>query len=209
LYYSVQYISLHRRSNNNMAGRPKIYDEEKALDCAIEVFWKRGYEKASAEELLKAMGIGKGSFYLAYKDGKQELFKKSITRFFNLYISGFLQSLKTLDNPIEGIKNFFYLIADPESPIGKYGCYFGNAISQAEDKNLKQLAGQQQSIISKVFTDELRRAKDSGYLKSEISPELLASNLLNFWNGLNVTRNVVKDPQEIKEMIDLNFKIYE
>jgi len=192
-----------------MAGRPKIYNEEKALDNAIEVFWKRGYEKASADELLKAMGIGKGSFYLAYKDGKQELFEKSIIRFFNLYINGFLQGLKSTDNPIEAIKNFFYLMADPESLIGKYGCYFGNAISQAEDINLKKLAGQQQLIISKAFTDELRRAKNSGYLKSEISPELLGSNLLNFWNGLNITRNVVKDPEKLKQLIDMNFELLE
>jgi len=192
-----------------MAGRPKIYDEEMALDKAIAVFWEKGYEKASAEELLKAMGIGKGSFYLAYKDGKQELFEKSITRFFNLYINGFLQSLKAMENPIEGIKNFFYQMADNESLLGKYGCYFSNAISQAEDKNLKRLARQQQLLISKRFTEELRRAKEAGYLKSEISLDLLGANLLNFWNGLNVTRNVEEDSAKIRELVDFNFKILE
>jgi TetR/AcrR family transcriptional regulator, transcriptional repressor for nem operon len=192
-----------------MVGRPKIYDEEKALDKAIEVFWMKGYEKASADELLKAMGIGKGSFYLAYKDGKQELFEKSINRFFNLYINDFLQGLKSAENPIIAIKDFFYMLADSESLLGKYGCYFGNAVLQAADKNLKQLAGEKQSIISKTFAAELQRAKTAGYLKSDISPELLGLNLLNLWNGLNVSRNIVKDPAMLKELIDLNFKFFE
>jgi len=192
-----------------MAGRPKIYDEEKALDNAIQVFWKMGYENASADELLKAMGIGKGSFYLAYKGGKQELFEKSITRFFSLYISDFLKGLKSAENPIETIKEFFYRMADPESLNNIYGCYFGNTIAQAVDQNLKKLAGDQQAIIIKAFTVELHRAKNSGYLKSNVSPELLASNLLNFWNGLNITRNVEKNPVKLKQLIDLNFELLE
>ncbi len=35
-----------------MAGRPKIYDEEVILDKAVSVFWERGYENASADEIL-------------------------------------------------------------------------------------------------------------------------------------------------------------
>lgn len=56
----------------NMAGRPKIFDEREAIQNATEIFRNKGYDTASAEELLNAMGIGKGSFYLAFKGGKQE-----------------------------------------------------------------------------------------------------------------------------------------
>jgi len=77
------------------------------------------------------------------------------------------------------------------------------------DQNLKKLAGDQQAIIIKAFTVELHRAKNFGYLKSNVSPELLASNLLNFWNGLNITRNVEKNPVKLKQLIDLNFELLE
>lgn len=56
-----------------MAGRHKTYDEQVVLDKAIEVFWKKGYELSSAENLLKAMGIGKGSFYFAFKKWKTRI----------------------------------------------------------------------------------------------------------------------------------------
>ena len=54
-----------------MAGRPKIFDEQEVISKASQIFWEKGYEAASAEELLKAMGIGKGSFYLFFKGGKK------------------------------------------------------------------------------------------------------------------------------------------
>jgi len=58
-----------------MAGRPKIFDEQDVINKAIEVFWGKGYEAASADELLKAMNIGKGSFYLSFRGGKRTCMK--------------------------------------------------------------------------------------------------------------------------------------
>ena len=67
-----------------MAGRPKIFEEKDIINKAIEVFWTKGYEAASSDDLLAAMGIGKGSFYLAFKGGKKELYEKSLEQFSSL-----------------------------------------------------------------------------------------------------------------------------
>ncbi|MEM8894931.1 MAG: helix-turn-helix domain-containing protein, partial [Bacteroidota bacterium] len=56
-----------------MAGRKKIFKEEVALGQAMEVFWKYGYEGASMQRLLKAMGLNKGSLYYSF-GSKKELF---------------------------------------------------------------------------------------------------------------------------------------
>jgi TetR/AcrR family transcriptional repressor of nem operon len=190
-----------------MAGRPKIYDEEKALDRAIEVFWKNGYENSTPDELLSAMGIGKGSFYLAYKGGKQELFEKSVKRFFNLYPKPILEVLKTIDNPVEVIRSYFYVMADPKTGFWKYGCYFANTVVQAENKALKKLATEQVLKIADAFIDSLQRAKKSGHVKLDIPLDILRLHLINLWNGLNITRTQEKDPEKLKEMIDLNLKM--
>jgi TetR/AcrR family transcriptional repressor of nem operon len=52
-----------------MTGRPKTFDERAVIERAQRVFWRRGYSAASTDELLAAMGIGKGSFYLAFPGG--------------------------------------------------------------------------------------------------------------------------------------------
>ena len=64
-----------------MAGRPRNFDENEIIRKASEIFWRKGYESSSAEELLEAMNMGKGSFYLHFKGGKQELYKRSLDLF--------------------------------------------------------------------------------------------------------------------------------
>jgi AcrR family transcriptional regulator len=61
-------------------GRPRGFDAEKALDKALRVFWRRGYEGASLPELTKAMGINRPSMYAAFGN-KEQLFKKAVDRY--------------------------------------------------------------------------------------------------------------------------------
>ncbi|MBI3830131.1 MAG: TetR/AcrR family transcriptional regulator [Planctomycetes bacterium] len=61
-------------------GRPRNFDPDKALDQALKVFWRKGYEGASLPDLTKAMGINRPSLYAAFGN-KEELFRKAVDRY--------------------------------------------------------------------------------------------------------------------------------
>jgi AcrR family transcriptional regulator len=61
-------------------GRPRSFHREHALEAAMRVFWKRGYEGASLTELTQAMGINRPSLYAAFGD-KAALFQEAVTRY--------------------------------------------------------------------------------------------------------------------------------
>jgi AcrR family transcriptional regulator len=61
-------------------GRPREFDVEKALDRALEVFWRKGYEGATLPELTRAMGINRPSLYAAFGN-KEALFRKALDRY--------------------------------------------------------------------------------------------------------------------------------
>jgi AcrR family transcriptional regulator len=61
-------------------GRPRGFDVNQALDRAIEVFWRQGYEGASFSDLTEAMGINKTSMYKAFGN-KRDLFDKALARY--------------------------------------------------------------------------------------------------------------------------------
>jgi AcrR family transcriptional regulator len=63
-------------------GRPRSFNTEKALDGALRVFWRKGYEGASLSDLTKPMGINRPSLYAAFAD-KEALFRKALDRYVN------------------------------------------------------------------------------------------------------------------------------
>jgi AcrR family transcriptional regulator len=61
-------------------GRPREFDADRALDRAIEVFWRQGYEGTSISDLTEAMGINPPSLYAAFGN-KEQLFRKALYRY--------------------------------------------------------------------------------------------------------------------------------
>jgi AcrR family transcriptional regulator len=61
-------------------GRPRSFDRDAALDAAMEVFWRKGYEATSISDLTDAMGINPPSLYAAFGD-KEQLFMAAIERY--------------------------------------------------------------------------------------------------------------------------------
>src|SRR5437867_5809784 len=61
-------------------GRPRAFDVEQALDRALEVFWRKGYEGTSLPDLTRAMGINRPSLYAAFGN-KETLFRKALDRY--------------------------------------------------------------------------------------------------------------------------------
>lgn len=194
-----------------MAGRPKQYNQETALDEAVRVFWEKGYTNASADDLLKAMGIGKGSFYLAFRGGKQELFEKSMKRVVDQNFTELRKAVATCDNPVQLIRDFFMGLVGEQSPIGNKGCYFGNALVQISesDAGLKLLATHYLKVLESIFEEAMQRGREKGLLKSDLAPAVLASYLINLWNGINVTRRMENDTDRLAELLKLNLAVIE
>jgi AcrR family transcriptional regulator len=61
-------------------GRPRSFDRDQALERAMEVFWKHGFEGASLHDLTDAMGINPPSLYAAFGD-KEQLFLEAVERY--------------------------------------------------------------------------------------------------------------------------------
>ncbi|MBE9463817.1 TetR/AcrR family transcriptional regulator [Dyadobacter subterraneus] len=194
-----------------MAGRHKLFDEKELIKKALTVFWKKGYHMSSADELITAMGVSTGSFYLSFKGGKKELYQKTLVQFASNCNNDFRNKLMQQENPVLYIKEFFLSMTDTPAFLQAVGCYLGNSLIEMSttDQHSRELIVTLLKEIEAVFCEALRKAQVSGFLKTTQSPELLGRHLINLWNGINVTRRMYGHDGFTKEMIELNLKVLE
>jgi TetR/AcrR family transcriptional repressor of nem operon len=165
--------------------RPKEFIPEEALDKAMQVFWHKGYEATSMEDLLTAMDLNRGSLYDTFGD-KRQLFLKVIDR----YCHGFVaEKFSLLDQPgpaLPTLRRFIHgmiegALADPQ----RRGCLIANTVMELSPHE-KEIAGtlrQALTMAEDTFFKVLARAKQQGELRNDKDPRALARFLTTMMQG--------------------------
>lgn len=171
-------------------GRPRTFDIDEALDRALEVFWKHGFQDASLLELTEVMGLSKPSLYAAFGD-KEALYLKALERYAALLVT---RHAVHLDEEADGrraivrfLKSLATMLADPELPGG---CFIINGTADLGGSSTpasvemalrKALQGSEMLLLKR-----LRRAEEDGHLPPGATPASLASLYAALVAGLAV-----------------------
>lgn len=101
-------------------GRPREFDVDKALEQALHIFWRQGYEGTSINDLTQAIGITKPSLYAAFGN-KEDLFRKALDRYID-GPGGYVQVAMAKPTVREVVEHLLLGAADavtnPENPPG-------------------------------------------------------------------------------------------
>jgi len=190
-------------------GRPREFDTEQALDRALDVFWRKGYEGASLPELTKAMGINRPSLYAAFGN-KESLFRKALER----YIEGPASYVEhALQQPTARavVESLFFgeiaLLCDKKNPRGCLAVQSALACGDAAAAVREELASRRKSLELRV-RKRFQRARTEGDLPKKTDPAALASYTCALVHGMAVqaaggaTR---KDLKRVAEVALLNW----
>jgi TetR/AcrR family transcriptional repressor of nem operon len=165
--------------------RPKEFNPDDAIEKAMQVFWHKGYEATSMEDLLAAMNLNRGSLYDTFGD-KRQLFLKVMDR----YCHGFVgEKFSLLDQPGPALPSLRLFIhgmiegglADPQ----RRGCLIANTVMELSPHE-EEIAGtlrQALKMAEDTFFRVLDRAKQQGELKNDKDPRALARFLTTMLQG--------------------------
>lgn len=114
-------------------GRPPSIDRNTALDAAVRVFWEKGYEAASLEDLTAAMKMSRPALYNAFGD-KHALFLRALDAYGQTYGSEPLKAFLAADTIEEAVDAFLRtsLVNNTRSDCPT-GCMFACAAAGAAD----------------------------------------------------------------------------
>jgi AcrR family transcriptional regulator len=193
-----------RKVLSRPTGRPLSFDPDKALDRALQVFWRKGYEGASLSDLTKAMGINRPSLYAAFGD-KKKLFRKVLDR----YAEGPASfSRAALNEPTSRavVERLLYGTADLLTSKGNPGgCLWvqgalacGNgAESVRKELALRRMGGEA------ALRQRLNRARMDGDLPPDANPVSLARYIVIVIQGMSVQAAGGATRAELDRVIDI------
>jgi AcrR family transcriptional regulator len=176
-----------RKEGPVTTGRPREFDIEQALDRALRVFWRKGYEGASLPDLTKAMGINRPSLYAAFGN-KEALFRKALDR----YLTGPAGHLrKAFDEPTARgvVKKFLEgaidLVTDARNPRGCFMVQSALACGETGDCIRREMI-KRRSASEAALCTRFEQALAEGDLPTDARPADLARYVATLSYGFAV-----------------------
>ena len=188
--------------------RPKTFDREQALESAMNLFWAKGYEATSVQDLLDAMGINRGSMYTTF-GGKRALFLAALER----YCARLRGDTATGDSagatnagPLAEIRETFRSRIGA-GPDPRWGCFLCNTIVELAPHD-EEVADRAESALRRLEAGYLKLLiRAAGQLPENARPPALASFLTNAYLGLQVRVKTEPDSEAMGGMIETALSI--
>jgi TetR/AcrR family transcriptional repressor of nem operon len=181
--------------------RPIEFDRSRAVNQALVLFWRKGYQATSLADLLAAMAISRSSFYAAFTD-KRSLFVECLDLFSARTVE-LLQRLRARKPPVDALQGFFERnfvgAGGAAAARGHWGCMLVNTVLEMAgvDDELSSRASRHLGDMQRVFRDCLQ---DAG--ARPVQAEELAAMLMLLNEGIRVSsRRRLPDAQHLQPIV--------
>lgn len=188
-------------------GRKIEFDPQLVVDHAMEVFWVKGYEKTSYDDLVKTTGVNRYGLYNVLGD-KESAFIKSLDNYVQTVIYKFTEKMRQPDSSINEICSYFENLKtlNKKDPIG---CLVCNTITTNQNNlpSVQDLTEDALSTVRNSLKHSLINAEKMGELKKYAQVEKIADMLLGVVVGSCVLFRSSLDLSVPISFIDESLKI--
>ncbi len=169
--------------------RTKVFDEALILDKAMNLFWRKGYNATSAQDLVDDLGISRSSLYDTYGD-KHSLFVKALKQYRKDKIDPVLNNADYAED-IEGyIRNIFEVVKlDALREDRSKGCFIVNSAVELApvDDEVAVIVNAIMEDTENALCKAIKKGQKQGLFTSAHHARSLARFIFNSLNGLRVT----------------------
>ena len=190
-------------------GRPRAFNKDEALDRAMNVFWRQGYEGASLAELTKAMGINAPSLYAAFGN-KEGLLRAALDRYGQLraeFMRNALDAPTARETAARILMGTAEKLTDPDNPPGCLFVQAGLACGSGAEAIPAELACRR-SADEDALRARFERAKAEGDLPPSSNPAVLASFLSTVLQGMGVQAAAGATRDDLRKVAELTIETF-
>ncbi|MGV9380688.1 TetR/AcrR family transcriptional regulator [Nonomuraea sp. NPDC003707] len=185
-------------------GRPKQFDPDVAVGHAMDVFWRKGYAATTPQDLVDALGIGKGSLYNAF-GSKHALFEAALSRYRDSQAAALIEMLEEPGPVKDRLRRALRLLsemdlADPD----RRGCMAVNAAAELgqADESAAQLVRRMFDRTEDAFRALVEEGRRTGEIAADRDARAVGSLLLNTVVGMRLLARVADGPDRLTRVVD-------
>ncbi|MFI9582232.1 TetR/AcrR family transcriptional regulator [Streptomyces sp. NPDC052236] len=182
--------------------RTKEFDPDAALQSALELFWRRGYEATSMADLVEHLGIGRASIYATFGN-KHQLYLKALDRYGESRDPRMLGDLSQPGPALPAVRAVVrhFAAESTTEEVRLTGCFVTNTAAELgpHDTEAARRVELSWEHVETLLHSALVRAQAQGELPETRDPRALARLLLVLMQGMRVVGKASSDPSRIRD----------
>ncbi len=188
-------------------GRPRQFDESRLLDAATELFWSKGFDSTSVEDVSVATGVGNGSIYAAY-GSKRGLFLAAFERYCERRARLVREAIGSAGGSARSAVRALYqaIIEDCAAQPDRRGCLMINSIAQLATRipEVATIGTRTTTDMERGVADRLRPAMHDAGAGDEAMLSAVSANVVMVAQGLIQLSRLGFSSQRLHEIADVS-----
>src|SRR5579859_3584798 len=188
-------------------GRPRSFDERDALEKATQVFWSKGYDGATIDDLVARMGVGRPSLYSVFGD-KRTLFLRVLKDYAEKKGALAAKALLSPQTLRDSLARFLKHVVETATEKGcARGCLLVCVAPLVDDAEVREFLQNAAAGAVALVEGRFREGITAGEIPSDFPVASRASLLIDVTRGLTM-RAQIGSPRETllrntEEAVDL------
>jgi len=189
--------------------RTKAFNEDVVLEKAMNLFWEKGYNATSMQELVSRLGINRASLYDTFGN-KNQLFERAIEKYKSeniLSLSDFLyQQLNVRQGLYLMLERYVDIAIADKQPKG---CFIVNTTTEMAntDAAINDLLDDYKAKVETIYFNYLQYGINQGQISPYKDIKVISNYLYTLQSGINVIAKVQKDKASLMQIISTSLAI--
>ena len=196
------------RNTHKPRGRPRSFDETGALEKATQVFWSKGYDGVTIDDLVAGMGVGRPSLYAVFGD-KRAIFLRVLKAYAEAKGARAAKALLTPKSLRDSIAGFLRFAVESATEKGSArGCLLICVAPLVDDAEVRQFLQKAAASGAALIEGRFRDAISAGEIPSDFPAGERAVQVTDFGRGLTMRaligtprKTLLKDAEEAADLL--------
>ncbi|ALX94201.1 MULTISPECIES: TetR/AcrR family transcriptional regulator [Serratia] len=191
-------------------GRPKQFDRDQAVEQALELFWRHGYDSTSLADLVEATGAKAPTLYAEFGN-KEGLFRAAVERYLSRYVECYnrllAQELPIADIVEAYLRTSAEVFTDPENPSGCFMVCANAALSSSSNDLAEMLRNKhfaQETSLKACFDRKVQQ----GELLARTDTALLAKYIICLIEGMSAQAREGASREDLLRLLETTMMVW-